>query len=307
MRKYLLALLTLSLALLSFLITPTIARVIIPPSSPIPINSVGSTTTLNFQGYVFGFENNNQPQPLTYAQINIPIPSSLPSYFNTSLIGGNVDKYAIWVALSPYPASNYSGNYFVQAAIVLIANTSGQYLNLAVCFVQSGLGATFYNKTFPLSKFAGTMIQISLCYSNGLTAQFYDPNNGFSQSVIDSQYVFVPYSALIIGEIPLNVQLTKTYYVFFYPVPNETFSNIQFNVIGTPSTSAEVFTYSYNLSSTILTAITKTTNQYYGFHWLSNGNSYSANAYTSSSGAQITGTVQLAYSETPLFPTNYYA
>lgn len=287
---------------------PVGARVILPPSSPIPINSVGSTTTLNFQGYAFGFENNNQAQPVTYAQINIPIPSSLPSYFNTSLIGGNVDEYAIWVALSPYPANNYSGNYFVQAAIVLIANTSGQYLNLAVCFVQSGLGTTFYNKIFPLSKFAGTMIQISLSYSNvQITAQFYDPNNGFSQSVIDSQYVFEPYSALIIGEIPLNVQLTKTYYVFFYPVPNETFSNIQFNAIGTPSTSAEVFTYSYNLSSTILTAITKTTNQYYGFHWLSNRNSYSANAYTSSSSAQITGIVQLAYKETLLFPTNYYA
>ncbi|QXJ28771.1 hypothetical protein J5U23_01640 [Saccharolobus shibatae B12] len=38
----------------------------------------------------------------------------------------------------------------------------------------------------------------------------------------------------------------------------------------------------------------------WAFAWLSSNPSFSANAYTSSSSAQISGTLQLSYTETPL-------
>ncbi|WP_236748949.1 hypothetical protein [Acidianus manzaensis] len=88
-----------------------------------------------------------------------------------------------------------------------------------------------------------------------------------------------------------------------YPLPNETFSNIQFNVIGSPATSVEVYTFEYALNTPIPSTIVETSYEeyVYAFEWTYNGNSYSANAYTSSSSAQIFGTIQLSYKETPLF------
>ncbi|ACP54499.1 hypothetical protein [Saccharolobus islandicus] len=298
MRKSLLALLTLSLALLSLLITPTIAGVIIPPSSPIPINQISSSTDSNLLGYVFEFANNGQVQPASYASISVPIPSSIPYYYNPNEYWYN-NMYAFWVALSPYTIGNGASTTFLQAGVDLLENQSVKYVLLFVYLVVNNNAHPLVSYQYPYSQFAGTTMNIYLYLSNGnVVAQFSDGSFSYTYNTGIS---FTPYSALVMGEAPPMTQNLngKNYTVQFYPTPNETFSGISFNIIGSPATAVGYETIKYATNYPIANNYISS-NYAWAFAWLSSSPSFSANAYTSSSSAQISGTLQLSYTETPL-------
>ena len=137
-----------------------------------------------------------------------------------------------------------------------------------------------------------------------MTAQFYD-SNGFYKTVSESQYTFMPYIALVIGEDPAYVvEINGEKYTFLsYPLPNETFTDISLTAFGSPASSVEVYTFEYSLSNAVPTSVTQTTIYVYGesetayniyaFVWLYSGAHITLDAYdvTSGSFSQINGTV----------------
>lgn len=302
MRKTLLTLLILCLTLPSFLITPTIAGVILPPSSPIPIVQISSKTDTNLLGYIFEFSNSGQIQPTAYASISVPIPSSIPYYYNPNEYRYD-NMYNFWVALSPYTIGNGAGKTFLQAGVILAENQSAKYVILFVYMVVNNtIAKSLMLNQYPYKQFNGTTMNVYLYLSNNddIVAQFSD--GGFSYT-LNTGISFIPYSALVMGEAPLSVQNVNGNYalVEYYPIPNETFRGISFNIIGSPATEVEYETVHYYTNAPIPNNFV---NSYYvwTFEWLSSNPSFSANAYSSgySDSAQIYGTIQLSYTETPL-------
>ncbi|WP_241208923.1 hypothetical protein [Saccharolobus islandicus] len=101
------------------------------------------------------------------------------------------------------------------------------------------------------------------------------------------------------GEAPGYYQNGVNKSILLYPIPNETFSGISFNIIGSPATAVGYETIKYATNYPIANNYISS-NYAWAFAWLSSNPSFSANAYTSSSSAQISGTLQLSYTETPL-------
>ncbi|AZG03043.1 hypothetical protein [Sulfolobus spindle-shaped virus] len=150
---------------------------------------------------------------------------------------------------------------------------------------------------YPYSQFAGTTMNIYLYLSNGnVVAQFSDGSFSYTYNTGIS---FTPYSALVMGEAPGYYQSGVNKSILFYPIPNETFSGISFNIIGSPATAVGYETIKYATNYPIANNYISS-NYAWAFAWLSSSPSFSANAYTSSSSAQISGTLQLSYTETPL-------
>lgn len=103
----------------------------------------------------------------------------------------------------------------------------------------------------------------------------------------------------------------ENYTFLSYPLPNETFSDINLTVFGSPASSVEVYTFEYSLSAAIPTSVTKTTiytysesetaYNIYAFDWSYSGAHYTLDAYDVTSGgfSQINCTVTFSYQETP--------
>ncbi|QXJ35060.1 hypothetical protein [Saccharolobus shibatae] len=173
---------------------------------------------------------------------------------------------------------------------------------LLVYVVENDVALPLISYQYPYSQFAGTTINIYLYLSsNGdIVAQFTDGSFSYTYNTGIS---FTPYSALVMGEAPGYYQSGVNKSILFYPIPNETFSGISFNIIGSPATAVGYETIKY-VTNYPITNNWINSNETWAFAWLSSNPSFSANAYTSSSSAQISGTLQLSYTETPLVPAH---
>ncbi len=170
-----------------------------------------------------------------------------------------------------------SGNKFFQARIGLEANESGEYIEPFVVFVNDihiNIYDPIWNKTLPFSEPSGTCLTVSLNYTNGKIIATFKDSNGFAKTFTITQNVFIPYSALFIGEDPYAEEDENIYH---YPLMCETFKDITVSLNGNPATSVEVYTYEYALYQDI--AFIKY-NGYGYFQWFENGNSYSIFAET---------------------------
>ncbi|CAA30198.1 Peptidase A4 family [Saccharolobus shibatae B12] len=291
MRKSLLALLTLSLALLSFLITPSMA--LNSGGSPIPIYyNYYNYYSLNAEGFGFSFNNSNNWVETNFISITINLPSSLPNNYQIN------NAYSIVVGLSPYPVSNINiFNSPLEAYVELFSNPPNTYPN-EIGFVVSYGSTVFYSYTTLYSSFAGTQLTITISYTgNGFGVQFSD-SNGFSHSVSVSSVNFVPYGALILGSLIPN----GNYY--YYPVGNMlpnasvnfSYTISSFTIEGNPATSVDITTLGLEGNTAIYTSSSN------WFKWVS-GSVVITNAvaYTYTDLARIGGSAQINYTASQLY------
>ncbi|ACR41157.1 hypothetical protein [Saccharolobus islandicus] len=290
MRKSLLALLTLSLALLSLLITPTMA--LNSGGSQIPIYLTSVYTSSILQGLGFSFNNSNNWVETNYISITINLPSSPPNSYQIN------NAYSIIAGLSPYPVSNINiFNNLLQAYVELFTSPPYTYPN-EIGFVVSYGSTTFYSYTTLYSSFAGTQLTITISYTgNGFYVQFSD-SNGFSHSVSVSSVNFVPYGALILGSLVPN----GNYY--YFPIGNMlpnasvnfSYTISSFTIQGNPATSVGMATISPQYGTPIYVSSTG------WFKWVSGSPTLiNPTAYTYTNLARIGGSMQISYTTSQLY------